>query len=242
MEAKLRQAQKLEAVGSLAAGIAHEINTPIQFVGDNVRFMSQSFTDLMKLLQQSAVIADKAMGNGDIAQEIQQFLEAYKNADIDFVREEMPKAIEQTLDGVDRVATIVRAMKKFSHPDQGQKAPADINEAISNTLIVARNELKYVADVETSFAHHLPMVACHLSDLNQVFLNLFVNAAHAIADVVKETEQKGTITVRTSRDGDNVVVEISDTGCGIPEDIRDRIFDPFFTTKGVGEGTGQAEA
>jgi signal transduction histidine kinase len=137
------------------------------------------------------------------------------------------------------VATIVRAMKEFAHPDTRQKSAADLNRAIKSTLTVARNELKYVADVETDLGD-LPPVVCNISDLNQVFLNLLVNAAHAIREVVREgTDAKGKIRVRTRREGNTVLIAISDTGCGIPENIRGRIFDPFFTTKEVGRGTGQ---
>jgi len=165
-------------------------------------------------------------------------------ADLTYLADEIPKAIVQTLDGVGRVAKIVRAMKDFSHPDQGVRAPADLNRALDDTLIVARNELKYVADVVTDFDPQLPAVSCYLSDLNQVFLNLLVNAAHAIADVVgdgksRQVTGKGTITVTTRREGDEVIVKIADSGTGIPPEIRDRVFDQFFTTKAVGKGTGQ---
>jgi len=154
----------------------------------------------------------------------------------------MPKAMEQMMDGVERVATIVRAMKAFSHVDQGtEKTAADLNKALESTLVVARNELKYVADVETDFGE-LPPVPCHLGDVNQVFLNLLINAAHAIGDVVKNTQEKGQIFVRTTAEGNWVHIAISDTGTGIPEAIRNKIFDPFFTTKQVGKGSGQGLA
>jgi two-component system, NtrC family, sensor kinase len=137
------------------------------------------------------------------------------------------------------VARIVRAMKEFAHVDRSsEKTAADLNRALESTLVVARNELKYVAEVETEFGE-IPPVVCNLGDLNQVFLNLLVNAAHAIRDVVEDTGNKGTIRVRTWQEGDQVVVGISDTGAGIPEEIREKIFEPFFTTKEVGKGTGQ---
>jgi signal transduction histidine kinase len=158
------------------------------------------------------------------------------------LKTEIPKALEQSLDGVRRVATIVRSMKEFSHVDRNsQKASADLNKALESTLIVARNELKYVADVETNYGD-IPAVFCHLGDLNQVFLNLLINAAHAIGDAVKGTTKKGRIGVTTRRDGDSIEVSVSDTGTGIPETVRDKIFDPFFTTKEVGKGTGQGLA
>src|SRR5205814_8379962 len=159
-------------------------------------------------------------------------------ADVGYLEAEIPKALGDSLDGVTRVATIVRALKEFAHPDNPEKAPADLNQALLSTLTVARNELKYVADVETDLAD-LPPVLCHIGELNQVFLNLLINAAHAVAEVVDGSEERGKIRVSTSREGNTVVVAIKDSGCGIREEHRDRVFDPFFTTKEVGRGTGQ---
>jgi PAS domain S-box-containing protein len=239
---ELRHSQKLEAVGRLAAGIAHEINTPIQFVGDNTRFLQDSFRDELKLIhkyQELHQAAATANSNLEILQEISRIRESI---DWDFLEDEIPRAMDQMLEGLDRVSTIVRGMKEFSHVDRtNEKAPANINRALESTLIVARNELKYVAEVETHFGE-LPPVICHLGDLNQVFLNLLVNAGHAIQDVVKDTQRMGTITVTTRLQGDAVEIAISDSGSGIPEEIRGKIFDPFFTTKGVGKGTGQGLA
>ncbi len=155
--------------------------------------------------------------------------------------EEIPKAIEQSLDGVTRVATLVRAMKDFAHPEAKEKAAADINQALRSTLIVARNELKYVADVETELGNVSPVV-CNIGELNQVFLNLLVNAAHAIAEAKKLTGEKGLIRVRTWTEEEAVLISISDTGCGIAENIREKVFNPFFTTKAIGRGTGQGLA
>jgi PAS domain S-box-containing protein len=241
LEIDLRHAQKLEAVGSLAAGIAHEINTPIQFVGDNTRFLQEAFTDLAKLLLKYHQICEAAAGGGAGPGLAEEVIEAEKAADLDFLTEEIPKALAQSLDGVTRVATIVRAMKEFAHPSCSEKAATDLNQALQSTLIVARSEIKYVAEVETDF-QELPPVECNAGDMNQVFLNLLVNAAHAIYDRGEPDGKMGVIGIRTHREGDQVVISVSDTGCGIPENIRDKIFEPFFTTKAVGRGTGQGLA
>jgi PAS domain S-box-containing protein len=242
MEVELRHAQKLEAVGLLAAGIAHEINTPIQFIGDNTRFLQTAFTGVRKLLDKYEEICEAARHGTALEDLIRTAETARIDADWEYAREEIPKAIDHALEGIERVAKIVRAMKEFSHVDQClEKTAADLNRALESTLIVARNELKYVADVETHYGD-LPPVICHLGDLNQVFLNLLINAAHAIGDVVKGTGAKGRIGVRTSLLGDWVQIAISDTGTGIPRVIQSKVFDPFFTTKEVGRGTGQGLA
>lgn len=238
LEGDLRQAQKLEAVGQLAAGIAHEINTPIQFVGDNVQFLKDALGSLL--------VAVDALGRIAASEDDRSRREAAAKqivgeADLDYLVENAPRAFERTLEGIDRVTAIVRAMKEFAHPDTREKTEVDINHGLANTLVVARNELKYVADVETDFGD-LPTVPGHAGDLNQVFLNLLVNAAHAIGDVVRSTESRGKIRVVTRRAGSFVEIAVSDTGAGIPESIRPRIFEPFFTTKPVGKGTGQGLA
>jgi PAS domain S-box-containing protein len=240
-EMELRHAQKLEAVGRLASGIAHEINTPIQFVGDNTRFLQDSFAGLQTLLnkyQELRAAAASGAVSPDLLAEVRRVEE---ESDCAYLLEEIPKALTQTLEGVTRVATLVRAMKDFAHPESKERAATDLNKALLSTLTVARNELKYVADVETDFGD-LPLVVCNISDLNQVFLNLLVNAAHAIGEVVKGTGEKGKIRVRTVAEGKTVLITISDTGCGIAEGIRSKVFDPFFTTKEVGRGTGQGLA
>jgi signal transduction histidine kinase len=242
MEIELRHAQKLEAVGGLAAGIAHEINTPIQFIGDNTRFVQDSFRDGLSMITQYEEISQQAR-NGAVPPELLQALDAIcTKIEWTFLKTEIPKALEQMMDGVNRVATIVRAMKEFSHVDRSaDKVAADLNKAIESTLIVSRNETKYVAEVETDLGA-LPPVSCHLGDLNQVFLNLSVNAAHAIREVMKVTGEKSLIIVRTREDGDSVVVTVQDSGTGVPEGVRGKIFDPFFTTKEVGKGSGQGLA
>ena len=244
LEQELRHAQKLESVGQLAAGIAHEINTPIQFVGDNVTFLVNAFADLADVLRTYQQINEQIDRQGallDAAALIEKASRLAADRDISYLLDEIPTALAQTKDGVSRVATIVRAMKAFGHQGGDAKAMADINEAICNTLIVATNEIKYVADVVTELGD-LPPVWCNVGDINQAVLNLVVNAAHAIGEAVERGAPRGTITVRTRRDGAEVVIEVQDTGAGIPPEIADRVFDQFFTTKPVGSGTGQGLA
>jgi two-component system, NtrC family, sensor kinase len=240
MEVHLRQAQKLEAVGQLAAGIAHEINTPIQYIGDNVRFIEESCAGLGQLLQDYQKLAAAVQTNSVTPEMLAELEACAQKMDVAYLSREIPLAAEQSLEGVAHVTKIVRAMKEFSHPGSKEKAAVDLNHAIETTVTVARNEWKYVADVEMDLAPGLPTVSCLPSELNQVILNLIVNAAHAIGDVVGKVEgTKGTIRISTRQDGSWFEIRISDTGTGIPEAIRHRIFDPFFTTKEVGKGTGQ---
>ena len=244
LEADLQQAQKLESVGRLASGVAHEINTPVQYVGDSIRFLQNANDDITRLYAKMKVLVE-SVANGapaaGLAAEAADAVDAESSADVPYLFEEMPKAYALALEGLNRVAEIVRSMKEFARADEREMLAVDLNRAIESTLVIAANEYKYVADVETDFAE-LPPVLCHGGEINQVVLNLIVNAAHAVADVVAGTGGKGRITIRTRADGDHVVVSIADTGGGIPPHIRARIFDPFFTTKAVGKGTGQGLA
>ena len=240
-ESQLRMAQKLESIGQLAAGIAHEINTPIQFIGDNAKFLDEAFRDLVGFVEPHMELAS-ALRNPDHANFATALEQAGQNVDVDYLRNEIPKAIEQLLEGVAHVAKIVRAMKDFSHPGPVEKVPVNINLAIESTILVSKHEWKYIAELTTDLDPDLPPVPCVASEFNQVILNLIVNAAHAISDVVRDSNQKGCIRISTHRDGGWVEVRVSDTGAGIPENIRAKIFTPFFTTKEVGKGTGQGLA
>lgn len=240
MESELRQAQRLEAIGHLAAGVAHEINTPIQYVGDNIRFLQEGFDELAELIaRQQAVLAalESEPGHSEL---IGSFQQENRELDLEYILEEVPRAVAQSLEGVERVAEIVRAMKEFSHPGSTERMPLDLNRSIQSTLTVARSEWKYIAELVTEFDPDLPPIPCFPGEFNQALLNIIINACHAIADVVGDgTEGMGTLTIRTRRVEETVEIEIEDTGCGIPEEIRARVFDPFFTTKEVGRGTGQ---
>ena len=246
-QGQLVQAQKLESIGQLAAGIAHEINTPIQFIGDNLRFLEDAFRDLKPLLASGTCshAGDGESRPGVPGAPTERMLQtaATSEDDLEYLIREIPKAIAQSLEGVGRVANIVRSMKEFSHPGTDEMQPVDLNKALECTLTVCRNEWKYVADVVTDLDPHLPPVHCMPGACNQVFLNLIINAAHAIADKQDGNfTEKGTITVSTRSDGDWVEVRVADTGTGIPAEHRTKVFDPFFTTKKVGRGTGQGLA
>jgi two-component system, NtrC family, sensor kinase len=225
LEIELSQAEKLRAVGQLASGIAHEMNTPIQYVSDNVIFLKRAFDAF------SSIIGD--------AIEVEPNPKTKR--DMTFFRANAPEAIEAAMEGCRRVAEIVGAMKEFAHPDGDGHACADINRALTSTIAMARNEVKYVADVEVDLGE-LPEVECRIGDLNQVFLNLIVNAGHAILDRHGPDGTRGRIGLSTRCSGDRVIVEVSDDGSGIPEHIQKKIFEPFFTTKEVGRGTGQGLA
>lgn len=243
LEAQLLQAHKMEAIGELASGIAHEINTPTQYIGDNIRFFQESFADIHALLdkyQELLQAVNEKRPAENMAKEIGVLID---EIELDYLQEEVPIAIEQSLEGNSRVAEIVRAMKEFAHPGIEEKTAVDINHAITNTIAVARNEWKYVAELVTEFDEELPVVPCLPGSFNQVILNIIVNAAHAIEDVVKDrVDEKGKITITTKSVGDWAEIRIADTGPGIPEKIRMKIFDPFFTTKDPGKGTGQGLA
>jgi len=241
LENDLAQAQKLESVGRLAAGVAHEINTPVQFVSDSVSFVREAMDDLSEIVDKYRELRNATEQGADIAAAAKAAEEAEDDADLDYILENAPVALDRARDGLGRVAAIVRSMKEFAHPDRKEMAQVDINQAIGSTLVIATNEYKYVAEVETEFGA-IPPVNCYAGEINQVVLNLIVNAAHAIGDVVQGTQDKGKIRVTTRVLDDQVEIAIADTGKGIPADVRARIFDPFFTTKEVGRGTGQGLA
>jgi len=231
--------QKLESIGQLAAGVAHEINTPVQYIGDNLRFIEGSLRGLQQLLEvhQSALHeCQSADGCGERTAEIEAIAKAI---DLDYLKVETPSAIAQALEGVARVAKIVRALKDFSHPGT-ETAPVALNQLIETTALVSRTHWKYVADLETDLDPRLPEITGMAGELGQVILNLLVNGADAIADVIKDKPgEKGTLSIRTRHDGEFAEIRVRDTGTGIPLEIRSKVFDPFFTTKPMGSGTGQ---
>jgi|AGTN01.1.fsa_nt_gi PAS domain S-box/PAS domain S-box/PAS domain S-box/PAS domain S-box len=222
------QSSRLATVGQLAAGIAHEINTPIQYLGDNLRFIGRSLGKLS-----GPVEVALTLGNPE-------FDAAAASVKLPFLLKELPVALDEALDGVAQIARIVLSMKEFSHPGSTSKSMTDINRAIESTLTVSRNTWKHIAELHQDLDPSLPPVLCLAGEINQVFLNLFVNAAHAIEASGKPLP--GLLSVSTALVGDGVEIRVADTGTGVPEDIREHVFDPFFTTKDVGKGTGQGLA
>ena len=251
LEMQLAQAQKLEAIGQLAAGIAHEINTPIQYVGDNTRFVQESFADVSNLLEKYRHLLKAAQAGPVPSELVVEVKNAVDDADVEYLSEEITSAIQESLEGIAHVTEIVRAMRGFSHPGVEEKTATDINDIVKGAITVARNEWKHIAEMETDFDTSLPLVPCLPGEFSQAILNVLVNAAHAIADVMRDGSgakepalslSKGTIAVSTRQDGDWAEIRISDTGTGILKEVQPRIFDPFFTTKDVGKGTGQGLA
>ena len=236
MQTRLLQAQKMESVGQLAAGIAHEINTPAQFVGTNIDFMAESFQDIDGFVKQILELQENVPK--DISTAIDTALDG---ADWEYLSEELPQAIKQSRDGIERISAIVQAMKNFSHPGSKEKAAQALNPIIETTITVAGSEWKYVADIELDLDPDLPNVPLFADEMGQVILNILVNAAHAIAAQLDKTSgnEKGIISISSRQIGSNVELRIQDTGPGIPEAEQLRIFDPFYTTKEVGKGTGQ---
>jgi signal transduction histidine kinase len=243
LEQKLMQASQLEAIGQMAAGIAHEINTPTQLVGSNLRYIRQQLADILNLIEKVSEVNNNVK-QGTATPEMGYLLQkAADEAHVAFFREEAPKAISDSLEGIDRISHIVSAMRYFSHPATEMKVKANINQVIQNALSLSRNEWKNVAEIETELDEDLPSIDCHPSELSQTILNLIINAVHAIKDVNKDNPcTKGKISIQTCQAGRAIEIRLSDTGTGIPEEIRDRVFNPFFTTKDVGVGTGQGLA
>jgi signal transduction histidine kinase len=243
MERELAQAQKLKAIGQLAAGIAHEINTPTQYIGDNARFLQNAFTDIGGLLDAYDRLL-RAVEDGTVTDALVDEVEAkQRDADLDYLTAEIPQAIQQSLEGVQHVAGIVGAIKEYAHPASARKQAVDLNHAVAGGIAICRNEWKEVAELASDFAADLPPVTCLPSDIHRIVVNLVVNAAHAVAAAAeKDAGRPHEIVVRTRRDGPWAEIRVEDSGTGIPEDLRERIFEPFFTTKDVGQGSGQGLA
>lgn len=247
---ELERTQLLQAMGRLLAGIAHEINTPVQFIGDNLTFLADAWRVLQQWLDLTQECINEVKDHREVAGRIRHWLEKIEqfkqNADTEFILHEFPAAVQQSLEGVGRVAGLVLAMRDFSHMDERRMAPADLNRAIRSTVTILRNELKYITDVQTDFDPDLPEVFCSVDEMNQVFLNLLINAGHSIQEKIEQGHlQRGCIRIRTRTEDDGIIIRIEDNGAGIRPEIQDRIFERFFTTKRnhpKRHGTGQGLA
>lgn len=243
LQAQLALSAKLQAIGQLAAGVAHEINTPMQFISDNAEFLRKSFADISKLIESYQRLERECDQSGDYPEVLSQVKETRSETDSEFLIREIPSACDETISGIERVTKLVQAMKTFSQQTQGKMQPCDLNKSIEATVSVCRNEWKNVADMELDFDTTLPLVHCLMDELNQVILNMIANSIDAIKDAIKAGRyEKGTISVTTRKIDDNACIVITDNGMGIPESIAQKIFDPFFTTKELGKGTGQGLA
>ncbi len=243
LQSQLTLAQKMESIGQLASGIAHEINTPVQYVGDNIQFLQESFQDVNKIMLKCKQLVDVCRDNPAYTDLVLEIDDLFSEVDIDYLVDEIPNAARQSNEGVTHISKIVQAMKAFSHPGSEDKTRVDIAEAIKNIATVTRNKWKYVAELKMNFDPQLPLVPCLPGEFNQVIMNLIINAADAIREAAGAgSEDKGTISISTQFADDWVEIRVSDTGCGIPESIRNDIFNPFFTTKDIGKGTGQGLA
>lgn len=238
-QVQLIQASKMESLGTLAGGIAHEINTPIQYIGDNLRFLSDGFSDLKGLIDCYEAVISKVSQTEGAAVELAALEEEKENADPDYLFGEAVDAAKQSLDGVSQVTRIVLAMKEFAHPRTKEKMPVALNAIVERATTICRGEWKHNAELELVLEDGLPEVPGSEGELNQVVLNLVVNASHAIGD---SGQTKGRITVASQSTDMGVSLEVRDNGGGIREDVRERVFDAFFTTKEVGKGSGQGLA
>jgi signal transduction histidine kinase len=240
MEKELALAQRMRAIGQLAAGIAHEINTPTQYIGDNARFLQGAFAYVDDLLHCFDRLLQAARTDSVTDELLREMETKLHTADLDYLTHEIPLAIQQSLVGLEHVANIVSAMGEFAYPGNGGKPIVDLNHVILGAITLCRNEWKMVADVVTDFDPELPTVRCMPSDISSVVLNLVVNAAHAITEAARgDKPRRGLITIRTRYVKPYAEIRVQDTGTGIAEEIRPLVFDPFFTTKDVGQGTGQ---
>jgi len=235
LEVKLRHSQKMKAVGTLAAGIAHEINTPMQYISDNTMFLKKGFNKIIDYLDSLKDLIEEVP---DTFQD--SFQQLHKKNNIDMLKSEIPESLDDTIAGIDRVSELVHAMKEFSHPGKKEKSYADINKAIETTITISSNVWKYIVDISTDLSLETKSVYCNINDISQVVLNLIINASDSIVERMEKLESaKGKIEIRTRKKNDYAIIEVYDNGMGISEEVKNRVFEPFFTTKKVGKGTGQ---
>ena len=237
LEIMLQHNQKMESVGQLAAGIAHELNTPIQYISDNLNFLKRAFETIhAKLAEKSDSLNNKQIDAEELSQYIKDMFET------EYELKESKGAFDDAIYGTSHISKIVSAMKDFAHPDSNSPEMSDVNQIVCNAVTITKNEWKYFAEVKTSFQSESLNISCMPGNLLQVIINMIVNSAHAIQDRMKITPEPGLIQISTSQKDGYAIIELKDNGNGIPENIKQNIYDPFFTTKEVGKGTGQGLA
>ncbi len=243
LEQELNRAQKLEAIGTLAAGIAHEINTPIQFIGDNIGFATEAVSDLFTMIDEYQALLTEQSRLGTPDELRQRSLAIASELDYSFFRHELPEALQHTLDGARSISKIVRAMKDFAYLGGDESITMeDLNKAIESTVIISRSKWKHTARLDTDLDPALPLVPCLILEIKQVILNLILNSVDAIREQFGQDDEnisQGHISITTRQKGDKAIITVRDNGAGIPREIQDKVFDHFFTTKEVGKGTGQ---
>ncbi len=243
MNMQLLQDQKLKSIGELAAGIAHEIKTPTQYINDNMIFLNEALGKLKCFYDETRDVIEKSKKNNPGFRELLKLENIIKENDLDYLMDEAPVAINQSMEGINRISKIVNSMKSFSHPGIENKVPQDLNKAINDTIIISRNEWKYHSDIETDLDERINEIYCYPAELNQVLLNIIVNASQAIGEAIEnQSIERGKINISTKKINGRIEIIIKDNGPGIPEEIKEKIFTPFFTTKEIGKGTGQGLA
>ncbi len=241
LERELQLAQQLAGIGQLAAGVAHEINTPMQYIGDNTSFLHVTVKRLLDLASSFERLLESCRAGGPAPGELDRCEQELAKSRLSFLREQAPLAIEQSSSGIDQVRAIVQALKEFSHPESDEAQEMDLNHLVRTASTVTRNSWRYHAELALELCEDLPPVRGYPQAFGQVLINLIVNAADAIEArwAAPQNGQLGKLTIRTRLLPDCVELQVEDNGSGIPESIRQKVMDPFFTTKGVGKGTGQ---
>jgi signal transduction histidine kinase len=242
LERRLAISQRLESVGQLAAGIAHEINTPVQFISNNMGFLKEANDYFNGYIKACEAMFMDIQQDEDLPDAVKKAMSRREEEELAFYLDQSNLAIDESWDGVQRITSIVDSMRYFSHPGDENKASVDLNAAVENTVTVTKNEWKYASEMVLDLDPDLPKIKGLPADISQAVLNLVVNAAHAVSERFAGTEDKGVIMLKTYAEDGNAVIEITDNGGGIPKNIQSRVFDPFYTTKAVGKGTGQGLA
>ena len=240
LEKELQNTQRLEAIGQLTAGIAHEINSPIHYISDNMAFIDNELTTIMPVAKEILKIQKK---KNVTKNDINKLKEKLANIDIEFLSKELTKAVNENKKGLSEVSEMISAMKIYAHADNAHKLPIDINKTVNSIITVCKSEWKYITDIKTTFDPSMPIISCFVNDLQQAIMNIIINAVHAIEEQNEKIKRtKGQILIHTHLESDSILISIKDNGIGIPKKTYDKVFDPFFTTKQATQELGQGLA